>query len=70
MQGENHTDREAYHYRIQVVNEAVAEKVIDTLSLPGISVQNTEALEKQQEQREKIYGKKYGSGFSGWQVLF
>lgn len=41
LQGENHTDQEAYHYRIQVVNEAVAEKVIDTLSLPGISVQNT-----------------------------
>lgn len=34
-----------------------AEKVIDTLSLPGISVQNTEALEKQQEQREKIMEK-------------
>ena len=32
-------------------------------------MQNTEALEKQQEQREKIM-KKYGSGFSGWQVLF
>lgn len=59
LQGENHTDQEAYHYRIQVVNEAVAEKVIDTLSLPGISVQNTEALEKQQEQREKIM-EKYG----------
>ena len=57
LQGENHTDQEAYHYRIQVVNEAVAEKVIDTLSLPGISVQNTEALEKQQEQREKIMEK-------------
>ena len=25
LQGENHTDQEAYHYRIQVVNEAVAE---------------------------------------------
>lgn len=57
LQGENHTDREAYHYRIQVVNEAVAEKVIDTLSLSGIPVQNTEELEKQQEQREKIIEK-------------
>ena len=57
LQGENHTDREAYHYRIQVVNEAVAEKVIDTLSLSGIPVQNTEELEKQQEQREKIMEK-------------
>ena len=34
LQGENHTDQEAYHYRIQMVNEAVAEKVIDTLSFP------------------------------------
>ena len=57
LQGENHTDREAYHYRIQVVNAAVAEKVIDTLSLSGIPVQNTEELEKQQEQREKIIEK-------------
>lgn len=57
LQGENHTDQEAYHYRIQVVNEAVAEKVIDTLSLSGIPVQNTEELEKQQEQREKIIEK-------------
>ena len=53
LQGETHTDREAYHYRIQVVNEAAAEKVIDILSLSGIPVQNTEDLEKQQEQREK-----------------
>lgn len=53
LQGETHTDWEAYHYRIQVVNEAAAEKVIDTLFLSGIPVQNTEDLEKQQEQREK-----------------
>ena len=53
LQGESHTDREAYHYRIQVVNEAAAEKVVDTLSLSGIPVQNTEDLEKQQEQRKK-----------------
>lgn len=53
LQGESYTDREAYHYRIQVVNEVVAEKVVDTLSLSGIPVQNTEDLEKQQEQREK-----------------
>ena len=30
-------------------------------------MQNTEALEKQQEQREKIM-ENNGSGFSGWQV--
>lgn len=42
LQGETHTDWEAYHYRIQVVNEAAAEKVIDTLFLSGIPVQNTE----------------------------
>ena len=53
LQGESYTDREAYHYRIQVVNEVVAEKVVDTLSLSGIPVQNTEDLEKQQEQRKK-----------------
>lgn len=53
LQGESHTDREAYHYRIQVVNENAAEKVVDTLFLSGIPVQNTEDLEKQQEQREK-----------------
>ena len=41
LQGETHTDRKVYHYRIQVVNEAAAEKVIDTLSLFGIPVQNT-----------------------------
>lgn len=28
LQGETHTDREAYHYRIQVVNEAAAEKLL------------------------------------------
>ena len=55
LQGENHTDQEAYHYRIQVVNEAVAEKVIDTLSLPGISVQNTEALENSRNREKKLW---------------
>lgn len=57
LQGESHSDREVYHYRIQVVNEAAAEKVVDTLSLSGISVQNMEDLEKQQEQRERNLGK-------------
>lgn len=57
LQGESHSDREVYHYRIQVTNEAAAEKVVDTLSLSGIPVQNTEDLEKQQEQREKIMEK-------------
>lgn len=57
LQGESHSDWKVYHYRIQVVNEAAAEKVVDTLSLSGIPVQNTEELEKQQEQREKIIEK-------------
>ena len=46
-----------------MVNEAAAEKVVDTLSLSGIPVQNTEDLEKQQEQREKITEKM-------WQWIF
>ena len=54
---ESVTDWKVYHYRIQVVNEAAAEKVVDTLSLSGISVQNMEDLEKQQEQRERNLGK-------------
>ena len=57
LQGESHSDWKVYHYRIQVVNEAAAEKVVDTLSLSGISVQNMEDLEKQQEQRERNLGK-------------
>ena len=57
MQGRKSCGQEAYHYRIQVVNEAVAEKVIDTLSLSGIPVQNTEELEKQQGTERKIIEK-------------